>query len=131
MHGMNNIQKTYGNYAGKVWKILEDEGPQVSTKLINQTDLSKEDFYGAIGWLARENKIRKEKRTFLLGETNLVDEIGENAGKVWNVLSTRNDIDVTAIARLSKISKEDCYSALGWLAREGKISAKLTVRKRK
>ncbi len=48
---------------------------------------------------------------------------------MWSVIG-RNEIDVSAIARLSKINKDDCYSALGWLAREGKITAKVTVKKK-
>ena len=122
--------KAFGNNAGKLWDVLEEFGPQVQTKLIDKTQLTEDEFYGAIGWLARENKVRKEKRTFSIGQTNLTDEIGTNAGKVWKVLKKRNDIDVTTIARLSKVQKRDCYSALGWLAREDKISAKIAVRKK-
>lgn len=130
MHEMNDVIKTFGNNAGKIWKALEEEGPQVRTKLLDKTNLTEDEFYGAVGWLARENKIRKEKRTYMLGETNLTEKIGGDAGKVWSVLGTRTDIDVSAISRLSKIKKSDCYSALGWLAREGKITAKITVRKK-
>jgi len=46
------------------------------------------------------------------------------------VVGSRNEIDVSTITKISKINKRDCYSALGWLAREGKISAKITVKKR-
>lgn len=124
------MQKTFGNNAGKLWDTLEEFGPQVQTKLVEKTQLTEDEFYGAIGWLARENKVRKEKRTYRIGDTNLTDEIGSNAGKVWTVLKKRNDIDVATISRLSKVSKKDCYSALGWLAREEKISAKIAVRKK-
>jgi winged helix-turn-helix protein DUF2582 len=127
---MSEMLKAFGNNAGKLWDVLEEFGPQVQTKLIDKTQLTEDEFYGAIGWLARENKVRKEKRTFSIGQTNLTDEIGTNAGKVWKVLKKRNDIDVTTIARLSKVQKRDCYSALGWLAREDKISAKIAVRKK-
>ena len=94
------------------------------------TNLKNDDFYGAVGWLARENKIYKEKRTYKLGITNLTSVIGTNAGKVWDILNKRNEIDVSSIVRLSKISKNDCYSALGWLAREGKITTKIIVKKK-
>jgi len=127
---MNEILKMIGNNAGKIWRVLDKEGPQVRTKLMEKTSLTEGEFYGAVGWLARENKIRKEKRTYMLGETNLTEKIGGDAGKVWRVLCTRKALDVSAIARLSNLSKYDCYSALGWLAREGKITAKIVVRKK-
>ncbi|MBS3748952.1 MAG: winged helix-turn-helix domain-containing protein, partial [Candidatus Thermoplasmatota archaeon] len=107
-----------------------EEGPQVRSKIIEKTQMPEEDFFGAIGWLARENKIRKDKRTFKVGDTNLTEKIGEDAGKVWEVLHKRNDLDISGIARLSKVKKRDCYSAIGWLAREGKITAKVAVRKK-
>jgi len=122
--------KSYGNNAGKIWETLEEYGPQVQTKLIEKAQLTEDEFYGAIGWLARENNVRKDRRTYKIGETNLTTEIGTNAGKVWEVLKKRNDLDVTTISRLSKVSKKDCYSALGWLAKEEKISAKIAVRKK-
>lgn len=127
---MSEIIKSFGNNAGKVWDILNDDGPQVQTKLQKKAKLREEEFYSAIGWLARENKIYKDKRTFKLGNTNLTSEIGVNAGKIWEILTSSTEIDVNAISRLTKIDKKDCYSALGWLAREGKITAKVSIRKR-
>jgi len=124
------MEKSYGNNAGKIWETLEEYGPQVQTKLIEISQLTEDEFYGAIGWLARENNVRKERRTYKIGKTNLTTEIGTNAGKIWEVLKKRNDLDVTTISRLSKVSKKDCYSALGWLAKEEKISAKIAVRKK-
>ncbi len=126
---MNEILKSFGHNAGKLWATLNDEGPQVQTKLLKKTNMRNEEFFGAIGWLSRENKIYKDKRTYRIGETNLTDKIGSDAGKVWDIIG-RNEIDVSAIARISKIDKNDCYSALGWLAREGKITAKITVKKK-
>ena len=54
---MNEIIKSFGNNAGKVWTTLKEEGPQVQTKLIKKTNMRNDEFYGAIGWLAREGKI--------------------------------------------------------------------------
>ena len=127
---MNEIIKSFGHNAGKVWTTLKEEGPQVQTKLIKKTNMRNDEFYGAIGWLAREGKIYRDKRTYRIGDTNLTEEIGASAGKVWNVLGSRSEIDVSAITRISKVKKGDCYSALGWLAREGKITAKITVKKK-
>jgi len=130
MWKMSDVIKSFGNNAGKLWDTLDTEGPQVQTKLLKKTNLRNEEFYSAIGWLARENKIYKDKRTYKIGETNLTEKIGSDAGKVWQVLGDSNEIDVNAISRLTKIEKMDCYSALGWLAREGRITARITVRKR-
>jgi hypothetical protein len=127
---MSDVEKTIGNNAGRIWSFLSDEGPQVRSKIIEKTKMPEEDFFGAIGWLARENKIRKKKRTYIIGNTNLTTKIGADAGKVWEVLHKRNDLDISVIARLSKVKKRDCYSAIGWLAREGKVTAKIAVRKK-
>ena len=127
---MSEVIKSFGNNAGKIYDILHGEGPQVQTKLQKKTNMRDEEFYGAVGWLARENKICKEKRTYKIGETNLMNQIGENAGRIWDVLGRNNEIDINAISRVTNIEKTDCYSALGWLAREGKITARITVRKK-
>jgi len=127
---MNEMIKAFGHNAGKVWQVLNKNGPQVQTKLLKKANLRVDEFFTAVGWLARENKIYKEKRTYKLGKTNLTEEIGQNAGKVWEVLGHKDEIDVSAISRIINIDKIDCYSALGWLGREGKISAKIKVRKK-
>ncbi len=127
---MSDVIKSFGNNAGTLWDTLNAEGPQVQTKLLKRANLRNEEFYSAVGWLARENKIYKDKRTYKIGETNLTEKIGSDAGKVWQILGGSNEIDVNAISRLTKIEKMDCYSALGWLAREGSITARITVRKR-
>ncbi len=127
---MNEIEKNFGFYAGKIWDTLKDDDSQVQTKIMKKAGLTNDEFFGAIGWLARENKIWKEKRTYKLGETNLTREIGANAGKIWDVLTKSSEIDITAMAREAKIPKTDCYAAIGWLAREGKITGKVLVRKK-
>ena len=124
---MNEIIKSFGHNAGKIWGTLCTDGPQVQMKLIKKTNLHDDEFYGALGWLARENKIYKDKRTYKLGDTNLTDKIGLDAGKVWEILNRDNEMDVSMISRLTNIEKRDCYAALGWLAREGKITAKTMV----
>ena len=127
---MSEVIKSFGTNAGKIYDILNGEGPQVQTRLQKKTNMRDEEFYGAVGWLARENKICKEKRTYKIGETNLTNHIGVDAGKIWEVLGRNNEIDINAMSRITKIEKIDCYSALGWLAREGKITARITVRKK-
>jgi hypothetical protein len=127
---MNEIIKSYGHNAGRVWEILNSQGPQVQTKLMKLANLREDEFFGGVGWLARENKIARDKRTYKLSETNLTDIIGRDAGKVWEILGKNTDIDVSAISRLANITKSDCYAALGWLACEGKITAKVKVKRK-
>ncbi len=127
---MGEIIKSFGTNAGKIYDVLNFEGPQVQTKLQKKTNMRDEEFYGAIGWLSRENKICKAKRTYKIGETNLTNKIGIDAGKIWEILGRNNEIDINAMSRVTKIEKMDCYCALGWLAREGKITARISVRKK-
>ena len=50
------------------------------------------------------------------------DTIGNAAGEIWNVLSSRKTpVVVTDLPKLTKLKTQVCYQALGWLAREGKI----------
>ena len=48
--------------------------------------------------------------------------IGTNAGKVWNALNVNNDLSLKALKKETKLKDKDLYLALGWLAREGKIT---------
>ena len=119
---MKGITEKFGENAGKVWETLNKYGPLTETTLIKNTRLTVNDFSAAIGWLARENKICKNGVKYELRETNLVNKIGADAGKVWNAISTLGEIDVSSIARVTQIREKDAYSALGWLAREDKIT---------
>jgi hypothetical protein len=127
---MGDIIENFGQNAGKVWNTLNKYGPQSQDKIIETTGLDENDFYVAVGWLAKENKIYLNDNVYLLGQTNLNRYIGEDAGKVWNVLNTCEEIDATYIPKLAKVTEKDAFCALGWLAREGKISAKKVIPKR-
>ncbi|MDH7506899.1 MAG: winged helix-turn-helix domain-containing protein [Candidatus Thermoplasmatota archaeon] len=120
---MPSLNEKFGRNAGKVWVALNTQGPLNGTSLIKKTKLSENDLYAAIGWLARENKIYKDGNFYKLGETNLTETIGFNAGKVWNTINSQKEIDVSSISKLTQIDIKDAYSALGWLAREDKIEA--------
>ena len=50
-----------------------------------------------------------------------VELIGANAGKIWNALQNGAQ-GLKALKKATKLKNEDLYLALGWLAREGKIS---------
>jgi len=116
---LDNFEKT----AGKIWKTLDKYGALNETDLIKKNKLNHNEFYAGIGWLARENKICKKGTKYQLGETNLTDYIGSNAGKVWNTLNSTHNLDSSTIAEISQIKIDDTYYALGWLARENKIKA--------
>ena len=68
---MINIVEECGRNAGRIWETLQSQGPMPETKLMNITKLKEHEFYAAVGWLARENKIFKDGVTFKLGNTNL------------------------------------------------------------
>lgn len=126
---MKNLLTEFGKGAGKIWNALNTQGALTEQKLIKITRLSQRNFYGAIGWLARENKIYKTGNNYQLGQTNLTDQIGANAGKLWNTLTTCNEIDISTIPERTQIHEHDAYSALGWLAREDKITTKTVKNK--
>lgn len=54
----------------------------------------------------------------------MVEKIGTNAGKVWRLLDEAGTQNVKDLKKLSKLTDKDLYAALGWLAREGKVSLK-------
>ena len=119
---MSDITTTFGDNAGKLWTTLNKKGPLNKEKILKITKLKTKDFYCAVGWLARENKIAKEKNSlYKLNESNLKYEIGSNAGKVWQVMNIWGEIDVPTIKKLADINEIEVYNALGWLAREDKI----------
>ena len=51
----------------------------------------------------------------------MVTKIGENAGRIWGALQNGAQ-GLKALKKATKLKNEDLYLALGWLAREGKIS---------
>ena len=121
---MINKIEDFGRNAGKIWQTLNSHGSLTQTNLTKKTKLKDDEFYAAVGWLARENKICKDGATYKLGETNLTDKIGGDASRIWDVLYKCRDIDATYIPKLTDIPKNDTYIALGWLACEGKIKTK-------
>jgi len=121
---MVEVFDRFGKNAGKIWIELNKRGPLEEKTLLKKTRMKEEDFYVAVGWLAREDKICFNNGKYELNPTNLTHEIGGNAGKVYSTLSTQGDINITSIAKATKIHKKDAYSAIGWLAREDKLGYK-------
>lgn len=55
----------------------------------------------------------------------MTDTIGQSAGKIWQFLSDNGAASVTKITNETGLNKNDVQRALGWLAREEKISIEL------
>ena len=51
-----------------------------------------------------------------------VTQIGEVAGNVWRVLSEKGPLSTTKLVKAVSEPRDTVMQALGWLAREGKIS---------
>lgn len=122
---LNSIVSLFGEQAGTVWHTLHEKGPLSETDLLTFTHLTEQQLHAAIGWLARENKVRKEDDVYLLGETNLVPTVGKDAGKIWKTLEIWGEVDAQSLSRLSRIVEQDVFTAVGWLAREGKVDGAL------
>ena len=124
---MINILEEFGKNAGEIWRTLSTYGPLTETRLKENTKLHDDEFYVAIGWLARENKIYKDGPMYKLGETNLTSKIGTDAGKLYKILETRGTIDIYDISTILRLEERDVFAAVGWLARENKIEAKQKI----
>lgn len=51
-------EEYFGSKAGVVWKALSENGPVTLAVLKRKTGLANGDVYVALGWLAREGKIK-------------------------------------------------------------------------
>ena len=51
----------------------------------------------------------------------ITSKIGENAGLIWNALQG-GALTLKALKKATKLKNDELYLALGWLAREGKVS---------
>jgi len=51
----------------------------------------------------------------------LVDEFGSYAGKVWTTLNTQGPLKEDALLKTTKLTEDELWTAIGWLARENKI----------
>ena len=52
-----------------------------------------------------------------------VETIGLWAGAVWNSLNKANGTqDMKGLKKVTKLKEKEVFAAIGWLAREGKVS---------
>jgi hypothetical protein len=54
-------ESNFGYNAGKVWQALNKLGTATPLMIRNETKLSSEEVFGALGWLAREGKLSQLK----------------------------------------------------------------------
>ncbi len=52
----------------------------------------------------------------------MIYEIGESAGKVWQYLNEHPASTPEQMGKALRLKESLVYSAIGWLAREGKIT---------
>lgn len=50
------------------------------------------------------------------------DEIGLNAGLVWNALNESEGLTLKGLKKVTKLKDKQLYAALGWLSREDKVT---------
>ena len=49
------------------------------------------------------------------------ERIGSNAGLIWAALEN-GEMEIKSLKKATKLTEKDLNLALGWLAREGKVS---------
>lgn len=50
------------------------------------------------------------------------DQIGDTAGKIWNLLNEMGEVAISQLPRILDEKSILVYQALGWLARENKVN---------
>ena len=50
------------------------------------------------------------------------EEIGLNAGLVWNALNESGGLTLKGLKKVTKLKDKQLYAALGWLSREDKVT---------
>ena len=50
------------------------------------------------------------------------EEIGLNAGLVWNALNESEGLTLKGLKKVTKLKDKQLYAALGWLSREEKVT---------
>lgn len=51
-----------------------------------------------------------------------IETIGTNAGSVWTALNEADALGIKQIKKITKLKDKEVYTAIGWLAREGKVN---------
>ena len=61
----------------------------------------------------------------------MIDKIGETAGKIWEFVKEHEEVTVLKIKTNLKLSNSLVCMGIGWLAREEKVSIKVTKKDHK
>jgi predicted HTH transcriptional regulator len=78
----------------------------------------------------RYDRIGEAKRDKLRGETKSLNEkkeksmkkeIGETAGRIWEILKKKGEVSTSQLPRILNKKSVVAYQGLGWLAREDKV----------
>lgn len=115
------LKEEIGINAGRLWNTISRVNKASFTKLRSESDLGNNQVYEAIGWLAREDKISKEGRDYVLKSTNLTFEVGTNAGKIYDLIKENNNLSLKDLVERSDMRKKDILTAIGWLSKENKL----------
>ena len=57
-----------------------------------------------------------------------INNIGSNAGLVWNALNSNGKMTETKLKKETGLASAEFFAALGWLAREGKLNVETEVK---
>ena len=66
---MIDVNILFGTNAGKIWGALDSNKTLTKNQIIEKTNMTENEFFQAIGWLAKENKVKKEGEFYQLDET--------------------------------------------------------------
>jgi hypothetical protein len=57
-----------------------------------------------------------------MSTATIIDQIGETAGVVWQTLNENGPMSVTKLVKAMSLPRDTVMQAIGWLAREGKLT---------
>ena len=89
---------------------------------MGQTKSPVECFYNVyFSFVEGVDNMKKHIEALKLKRMN-AEVIGTWAGQVWNALNESGKLTVKGLKKATKLKEKELYAALGWLAREGKVS---------
>jgi len=78
----------------------------------------------------KESYAKRSGKMNLIVEACVVEQIGETAGKVWHCLDESGGMSTTKLVKSIDAPRDSVMQAVGWLAREDKITIDETSRGR-
>ena len=80
--------------------------------------------YFSVRRIYRRGKLQFKSRLIIME----INNIGNNAGVVWNALNANGKMTETKLKKETGLGSSEFYTALGWLAREGKLNVVVETR---